>query len=63
VEELKVRFIRPKEMSRLYGISIQVVYEAIWRGELKANKISPRTWLIEPSEADRWITRRMEQSA
>ncbi len=59
MEDLKIRYIRPKEMAKLYGVSIQTIYEAIWREELKARKISPRAWLIEPSEADRWIESRM----
>jgi excisionase family DNA binding protein len=47
--------LRPKDVARLYSISTQPVYSAIYRGELPAVRFGQRTWLIRPEDAARWI--------
>lgn len=54
MEKEQSQFIRPKEFARLASVSLQTVYEAIWRGDIRAKKVSPRIWLIDRDEVARW---------
>lgn len=56
------RYIRPKGITRMYGISASVVYAAIYSGELPAIKFRGSVWLIKPEDADAWIERNSESN-
>ncbi len=49
--------LRPKDVSERYGISLTPIYQAIYRGDLKARRFQSRIWLIEPADAEDWIER------
>lgn len=55
-KEQEPQFIRPNEFAKLASISRQAVYEAIWRGDIRAKKVSPRIWLIDRQELVRWAS-------
>ena len=54
--EGRLRF-RPKDVSQRYGISLTPIYQAIYRGDLKARRFGERIWLIEPKDVEDWIER------
>ncbi len=47
--------LRPKDVAERYGISLTPIYQAIYRGELRASRFQSRIWLIEPKDAEAWI--------
>ena len=49
--------LRPKDVSERYGISLTPIYQAIYRGDLKARRFQSRIWLIEPKDVEDWIER------
>lgn len=49
--------LRPKDVSARYGISLTPIYQAIYRGDLKARRFQSRIWLIEPEDVEDWIER------
>jgi excisionase family DNA binding protein len=49
--------LRPKDVSEQYGISLTPIYQAIYKGELKARRFQQRIWLIEPADVEAWIER------
>lgn len=49
--------LRPKDVSERYGISLTPIYQAIYRGDLKARRFQSRIWLIEPKDVEEWIER------
>ena len=49
--------LRPKDVSERYGISLTPIYQAIYKGELKARRFQSKVWLIEPQDAEDWIER------
>ncbi len=49
--------LRPKDVSERYGISLTPIYQAIYRGDLKARRFQSRIWLIEPQDVEDWIER------
>ncbi len=49
--------LRPKDVSEQYGISLTPIYQAIYRGDLKARRFQARIWLIEPKDVEEWIER------
>ncbi len=49
------RFLRPKRIATMYGVSLSLVYKAIHDGDLPATKFRDRVWLIEPTSAEAWI--------
>jgi hypothetical protein len=54
--EGRLRF-RPRDVSEQYGISLTPIYQAIYRGDLKARRFQSRIWLIEPKDVEDWIER------
>ncbi len=49
--------LRPKDVSLRYGISLTPIYQALYRGDLKARRFQSRIWLIEPQDVEDWIER------
>jgi len=49
--------LRPREVAKMHGLSLQQVYEALWNGSLRASQYNGRLWLIKPADVDTWIER------
>lgn len=48
-------FLKVKEASKLYSIGINVLYNAIHTGELRAYKPNCRDFLLKVTELEAWI--------
>ena len=48
-------YLRPREVSKMTGLSESEVYRAIYAGELMAVKYKSRAWLISRAAVESWI--------
>ncbi|MDQ3167364.1 MAG: helix-turn-helix domain-containing protein [Chloroflexota bacterium] len=49
--------LRPREVAKMHGVSLQLVYEEIWSGRLRASQLNGRAWIIKPADVEAWIER------
>jgi excisionase family DNA binding protein len=47
--------LRVSESARLTGVSPDAIYQAIYRGTLRARKFRSRGWLIARKDLEEWI--------
>lgn len=50
-----VRYIRPREVARLYSISPKMVYLACESGDLPSRRVARKVILVAPLDVERWL--------
>ncbi len=50
-----VRYIRPRDVARLYSISPKMVYLACESGDLPSRRIAKKVILVDPRDVERWL--------
>jgi excisionase family DNA binding protein len=53
-DDLKRRYLRPKDAARITGLSRSRIFAALWAGELRAFR-KGRSWLIPVEALDDWV--------
>jgi excisionase family DNA binding protein len=49
------KVVRPRDVAERTGLSLSTIYDAIHAGRLRATKISPKVWVIKPTDVDAWL--------
>lgn len=55
-------YLRPREVSRLTGLSESEIYRSIYAGSLPALRYRSRVWLIRRGDVERWISEETERA-
>ncbi len=48
-------FLRPQQVAKMLGMSRTFVYDAIERGELRAERIGTKSIFVRPADVETWI--------
>ncbi len=50
-----IRYIRPRDVARMYSISPKMVYLACESGDLPSRRIAKKVILVDPIDVEKWL--------